>query len=250
MEKLFENVDTELSDFFVKCFTSSKYCKKVNHVEWNLSSHKEMLRFDHSSITSDEINDRIDGTDFGATGFIWFVKKFLQLKGMIMGDDYKRTPVEVSLLKTHWVFRGTKEKDTSDFDDLLSIFAGNINDSIYDTEFVVNLVDEFWSIHQLSIFLTCCVPFLFHFWACITFMSVYLTKEPEGLTFEEGFSKILVYFLTIYFQLFEFEQWGELGWSYWAEVQNWVDTSSTVLNLVLVVKYDFFYDVWYGIETQ
>ena len=53
----------------------------------------------------------------------------------------------MSLLKTHWVFRGTKEKETSDFDDLLSIFAENINDSIYTTEFVVNLVDEFWSIH-------------------------------------------------------------------------------------------------------
>ena len=42
------------------------------------------------------------------------------------------------MLKTHWVFRGTKEKETSDFDDLLSIFAENINDSIYTTTFVVN----------------------------------------------------------------------------------------------------------------
>ena len=65
--------------------------------------------------------------------------------------------------------------------------------------------------------------------------------------FEGILSKILVYVLTIYFQLFEFEQMAELKWSYWAETQNWVDTSSTILNLGLLVKYDFFYDHFYEI---
>ena len=56
--------------------------------------------------------------------------------------------------------------------------------------------------------------------------------------------------LTIYFQLFEFGQMKELGWSYWAEVQNWIDTSSTILNLGLLIKYDFFFYHLYGLPTQ
>ena len=130
-----------------------------------------MLRFGSSAFSAEEITQRIDGSDFGATGFIWFVKQAKHLYGLLMGAEYKKTQVSVNLLKTHWVFRGTKEEDESSFDDLLSIFAENINDSIYTTEFVVNLVDEFWNIHQLSIFLTCCVPFLTHFYATIVFMS-------------------------------------------------------------------------------
>ena len=112
-----------------------------------MKNSKELLRFDHTSITEGELNNRITGEDFGATGFIKFVKQFQYLSESIFGEDLKKTPVKVSLLKTQWVFRGTKEKETSDFDDLLSIFAENINDSIYTTKFVVNMVDEFWSIH-------------------------------------------------------------------------------------------------------
>ena len=67
------------------------------------------------------------------------------------------------------------------------------------------MVDEFWSIHQLSIFLACTVPFLIHFWACLTFFSVYLTKDPEELNVEIVMAKTFVYLLTIYFQLFEIE---------------------------------------------
>ena len=217
MEKLFESVDQHLTTFFEYCFTSTYYCDKINNIEWNLSQKKEMLRFGSSAFTDEEINQRIDGSDFGATGFIWFAKQVKHLYGQLTGAEFKKTQVQASLLKTRWVFRGTKKEEESSFDDLLSIFAENINDSIYTTEFVVNLVDEFWSIHQLSIFLTCCVPFLLHAWATIIFMSKYLTKDPSGLCFEKVFSKIVVYVLTIYFQLFEFEQMKELGLSYWSE---------------------------------
>ena len=106
-----------------------------------------MLRFNHSSLDTEELNERIDGTDFGATGFIWFAKKCSQFKSFLMGEDLKKTPVEVNLLKTHWIFRGTKEKEATDFVDLLGIFVDHTNDIIYTTEFVVNLVDEFWSVH-------------------------------------------------------------------------------------------------------
>jgi len=119
----------------------------------------------------------------------------------------KKTHVEVELLKTNWIFRGTKTKETTDFDDLLSIFGQSVNDSIYTTEFVVHLVDEFWSIHQFSIFVTCCIPFLIHFWACVVLFSQYFTEEPGDFTFKLGLLKTIVYVLTVYFQMFEFLQW-------------------------------------------
>ena len=50
--------------------------------------------------------------------------------------------------------------------------------------------------------------------------------------------------------MFEFLQWSELGWSYWGDIQNWFDTSSTIINLVMLLKYDFFYDQLYGLGTQ
>lgn len=81
-------------------------------------------------------------------------------------------------------------------------------------------------------------------------MSNYLTEDPAGMSFEKGLTKMLVYVLTIYFQLFEIEQIKELGWSYWAELQNYIDTSSTILNLGLLLKYDLLYDHWYGLQTQ
>ena len=169
-----------------------------------------------------------------------------------MGEELKKTPVKVTLLKTNWIFRGTKKKEATDFDDLLSIFGQSVNDSIYTTEFVVHLVDEFWSIHQFSIFVTCCIPFLVHFWASVILFSEYFTQEPpETFILKLTITKTLCYVLTMYFQMFEVLQWIELGFtSYWSDLQNWLETSSTIINLVLLINYDFFYGHWFDMNTQ
>lgn len=37
---------------------------------------------------------------------------------------------------------------------------------------------------------------------------------------------------------------------YFFQLQNLLETGSFSLNLILMIKYDFFYDHWYDIETQ
>ena len=52
-----------------------------------------MVRFGSSAFTDDEITQRIDGTDFGARGFIWFVKKAKHYYGLLTGAEFKKTQV-------------------------------------------------------------------------------------------------------------------------------------------------------------
>lgn len=108
-------------------------------------------------------------------------------------------------MKTRWIFRGTKTKASSDIGDLLYIFTlPDVSDTLYTTDFIVHLVDEFWSIHQLNIFLAVCLPFIFHFVATLYFFSAYLTHDPDGTTSAiKVISSIFIYVPAIYFEMFE-----------------------------------------------
>ena len=81
---------------------------------------------------------------------------------------------------------------------------------------------------------------------------MYLVDEPpETSSFRLEFTKTLVYILTIYFQMFEVLQWSELRFlQYWGSFQNWVETGSTIVNLVLLINYDFFYGQFLDMFAQ
>merc|ERR1712226_835284 len=102
----------------------------IKNLKWQMSSQKEMLRFDHSSIKENETNEQIQGINYEANSLLRFFRFFIKCKSWLSGDEMKKTHVKVDLLKTNWIFRGTKTKVTTDFDDLLSIFGQNVNDSI------------------------------------------------------------------------------------------------------------------------
>ena len=97
-----------------------------------------------------------------------------------------------------------------------------------------------------------CVPFILHFAACIYFFSSYLTADPEGETFMKIMTRVPIYLGALYFQWFEVLQYRATSgiYSYIISLQNVLETASFVLNMTLMIKYDFFYSFWYTIETQ
>ena len=50
---------------------------------------------------------------------------------------------------------------------------------MYNTDFVVTIVDEFWSLYQMSIFIAVFIPFLFYFQATLTYFTFYLAIPDE-----------------------------------------------------------------------
>ena len=107
MKKLFEYGSPHLVNFFNNCFTKSSYCDKINHVRWRKNTQKEMLRFRHSSITAEDTNNQISETDTETNRLLKCFRFFRKVKDFMMGEEMKKTPVKVTLLKTNWIFRGT-----------------------------------------------------------------------------------------------------------------------------------------------
>ena len=81
----------------------------------------------------------------------------------IVGTGRQKTLVDVSMLRTAWVFRDREKGELKDFDKLIKALAESETDSMYNTDFVVTIVEEFWSLYQMSIFIAIFIPFCFYF---------------------------------------------------------------------------------------
>ena len=63
--------------------------------------------------------------------------------------------------------------------------------------------------------------------------------------------KLLVYITTIYFAGLEGLQVADKGlFQYMLDPYNWIDVSSAVINLLLMVKHEWWADSWYGFKAQ
>ena len=94
------------------------------------------------------------------------------------------------------------------------------------------------------------IPFVIQTFSCVVYFSYYLQQAPED---NEGWFfpvilAICVYVTTIYFAWLESLQ-IKSNKTYFFELTNYIDIGSAILNIVLMVKHDFFYDKWYGYNT-
>ena len=61
----------------------------------------------------------------------------------------------------------------------------------------------------------------------------------------EWIIKLCVYSTTVYFGYLEVLQIMDKKLKYFFDVTNWIDIGSTILNLVLIIKHDFFNQMGY-----
>ena len=98
------------------------------------------------------------------------------------------------------------------------------------------------------------VPFFIHFSCTVYSFSAYLTVDPAGESISKILLRLPIYLGAVYFQWFEFLQFIEQLESgfltYFLQLQNAFETTSFFMNMCLMIKYDFFYEQWYSIETQ
>lgn len=131
---------------------------------------------------------------------------FEQISSFFVETISKATPVEVEMLKTNWIFRGTNgtngitAKEKSDISDLLSIFNDEISESIYQTRFVSHLIHEIWTIHQYNIIFIVFIPFLIYFSTVLYFFSTHLNAlETGGESLISLAARVPIYLGCIYF---------------------------------------------------
>jgi len=150
------------------------------------------------------------------------------------------------MLRTNWIFKQTETFDEpNDMFLLVKTLVTQNSDSLYQTEFVRVLIDEFWDLYQTSIFLFIFLPFFTYAASVIFYFSYYFldsTEENEqlGTSKMEKTLKVMIYVLNIYIASFEVVQLYDLKSSYFSDFTNWVDMISTTLILFIMTSNDFF----------
>ena len=62
-------------------------------------------------------------------------------------NEKQKTLVDVKILRTNWIFRETNNVDTNDLFMLIDTLNAQKSDQIFNTEFVIVLVEEFWKLY-------------------------------------------------------------------------------------------------------
>ena len=175
-----------------------------------------VLKMDHSTVSNKELQDKIKKYDKKERGFAKCMKRMSKVLENIFGTGRQRALVEVSMLRTDWVFRDRERGELKNFDKLIKALAESPSDSMYNTDFVITIVDEFWSLYQTSIFITVFIPFIVYFFCTNYYFSFFLAipideRHPEldagDVDQLQGSEKILVcliFILTAFFTAFEF----------------------------------------------
>ena len=85
--------------------------------------------------------------------------------------------------------------------------------------------------------------------SCVIYFSYYINIPPEdchGVMF--WLTGASVYITTIYFAYLEWLQ-IESNQTYFFELTNWVDVGSAILNIVLIIKHNFFFHHGYDFNA-
>ena len=81
-------------------------------------------------------------------------------KRMIFNSKETKQLVEVKLLKTDWIFKKTAVVDDNDLFNLINTLNTEATDSLFGTEFITILIEEFWEMFQMAIFVVVFIPYL------------------------------------------------------------------------------------------
>ena len=103
------------------------------------------------------------------------------------------------MLRTNWIFRDLEDKSTNMFLELIETLDGVDDPTLYTTEFVRALVQEFWNLYN-KVFDFVFIPFIIQSLTCVIYFSYYIQlEEDHRVGCFELIIKITVYITTVYF---------------------------------------------------
>ena len=116
--------------------------------------------------------------------------------------------VEVEMLRTNWIFRDREVGDTKDLKKFINALADTDSDEMYTTDFMIMVVNEFWSLYQVAIIVACFLPYLFVFFPVTIYYFTFIMGEEEEKLDKvgpeiEAVLGISVIVCTLYFFSFE-----------------------------------------------
>ena len=97
-------------------------------------------------------------------------------KRMIFNSKETKQLVEVKILKTDWIFKKTAVVDDNDLFNLINTLNTEATDSLFGTEFITILIEEFWEMFQVAIFVVVFIPFLIYAFACCAYFSLHQNR--------------------------------------------------------------------------
>ena len=232
MEILFDNLSPSVIKFFQEGFLETNQCKKVKNADWPIRGINQVVWMEYSSaLTEEDTNLKITGGKPGAH------------KGS--GRIYRN--VTVKMLKIDWMFHKGHDGKGRNFGDMVRALARAPHESLFSTELVITLVENFWDEYSSKIKTLCLIPFMIYFAACAFYFSYYLNDDQnlELRTFTgEYIGELLTYFTvivgTFYFLIYEIIQLIMSGFvEYILDFYNIFDVGSILLN-----GYIIFNDIW------
>lgn len=147
-------------------------------------------------------------------------KMVIKFFEFITGTDQQKMLVDVSMLRTNWIFRSREDSqgEHQNFDAFIETLAQSDSDQMYSTQFMIMIVDEFWSLYQTSIFCTCFLPFVIYCYSTLRLFSISYTKDPNDIEDDDQWkvtlNEFIVVLLTLYFLIFEVKQMNDRKWRY------------------------------------
>ena len=81
--------------------------------------------------------------------------------------------IEVSLLDISWIFQKGTDGKHRDFGDLVKALAKAPHESLFGTDLINILVDNFWHMYSVRIKLLCMGPFMIYAFFCLFYFTHY-----------------------------------------------------------------------------
>ena len=138
------------------------------------------------------------------------------------------------MLKTDWIFRESISQDKNDLFMLINTLDTQASENLFKLPLVQTLVDEFWELYMVTIFVSAFVPFIVYAFACVYYFTIHSVRitqntiisddsDPELESMSEYVAKLLVISLTFFMICFEVFQLIDKGRVYFYSLQNLVD---------------------------
>lgn len=153
------------------------------------------------------------------------------------------------MLRIDWLFR----RDPG-FKQTVQTLANTPDESLFSSELVITLVENFWEEYYYSIVWLVLIPFVIYFLTTMVYFSTYLIDEvnmhhdKDEHTNLEYVLRIILIIMMIYFAAYEILQLFTKGLRYFIEFWNLFDCASFGLNTVLMLNHLFVYN-WFERET-
>ena len=75
--------------------------------------------------------------------------------------------------------------DDNDLFNLINTLNTQATDSLFGTEFITILIEEFWELYQMAIFLVVFIPFMIYAVACLLYFTLHQKRVEKLFSDEE-----------------------------------------------------------------